>query len=652
VELELKHKLHNGITIKQISKLNIRDIQFSYSELYNDSIFLNNLNNLITRDFRDEAVLNLQYIKLITSTENSKIQVTNNIHSMLLNPNNNIFFSILGIICAISISSGIFTKKQFLQSTKYHYKGKPTYWIYYKYLYLYYLYKLTKVGFVAKTYLGTIFFVFHSTSAKFYKNKYKNNTKFKDSFNSALAYESKKMSADDYLAKWKNEVERIGFSFPLKNNFELAVLDSDYKELLETIDRVSEDNTNYFLYEQSLLNEKIGKLPKAKQLLSKYIKENNNYEQLKINLVEIEHDTLDKAYIPILKSLENSNNLLIKIQVVYWQEHIKMHNGLFSSNVPKYSKLLEDLNNINFNTLKESEQYYYRNILRRIYFDAFRSYYLAGYLDCSKNSQYHKLVTILSSENEKILRYNSREFEGYENKFIKAHYLHYDVAFEYYIFNKPLDECNIVFGIEMPENPSRYYLADIALEFYEKAKEKFLLSNDKTNKYIDLRIQELNIAKTTLNISDTHNNYQIIVQAKEHYEDYLNNYAKRNNFKEFEAYSYEYIAKCDYLLSSPYLENNHSQTRIDYIIEITNNLTKSKEIYSKLKNIYGEFRCKFLSCLLVSKNNDKILIQDLLIEAEKNNFLREKRVLYHIKDNHLSPFEWEKIVAFYPLVLQ
>jgi energy-coupling factor transporter ATP-binding protein EcfA2 len=651
VSLDFKNNITDAV-IKNIEPLQLSNIEESESQLYAKSEFLKNLDEFLVSDkYKNNAILNLNYIRSFNQTENSSKKFISKVHQLLINKNHDEkLLKLLGVISAISISGGVFTKKDFLRAIKFDIKSNFLTWPYYLIMHNYYLRSFIKSGLIAEVRLNDKFYIFHEKAAKFYKDKYEECDSYAISFNNGLDYKFSLMSNKDYVSKFENEIEHIDFNTPLKSNFELAVLDSNYQNLLNNIERVSKSNE--LLYEKSLLNEKVGNLKDAQKLLNTCIKENPDIEQYQINLIETEHDSNNEKhdkYLSSLEKLKNSENKIIKIQAEYWKEHIKMHKGIFSSNYKIYGKLIKNLKD-NEDILLEVSPYYYRHILRRIYFDAYRSFYLEGSLDYDK---YEALSNTLKFS-EKHLKKNGNEFYAYQNKFVYAHYIHYDVLFECGIFDtmpKKYNEKLRIFKNDCQCNTK--YLINKALEFYQISNDKFSVSNDKTIKYVELRIKELELAKIISNPNeDDLNNLSSI---KNHYNNYLNNYAKKSGFIEFEAYSYEYLAKCYYA----YGFLSYQKSKDDYTNNIKVNLLKAEGIYKKLNNQYGEFRCRFLFMLMIIKNNfnsSSINVEysqeNLLKLAIDKNYLREVRLLKYILSNEISPQDWNKFIAFYPLVLQ
>ena len=123
--------------------------------------------------------------------------------------------------------------------------------------------------------------------------------------------------------------------------------------------------------EMGILCDRCGKLQEARRLFSLYMDAEKSADAF-YRLVQIDHKTIDK-YPEINSSALDSSNAYIKNLSNYWQIHINMHRGIF-----QFQRLFElacELQNC-ADTLVRDNPYDGLHLIRRVYFDLFRLYYL------------------------------------------------------------------------------------------------------------------------------------------------------------------------------------------------------------------------------------------------------------------------------------
>jgi len=485
------------------------------------------------------------------------------------------------------------------------------------------------------------YYSFHALRARVIKNTI-SDIKDKELFDTFLS----KLSINNFdkgifLKAWLYHIEKFDDSLLNYRYFFTAMIkEPNFQFMLESINNANSD-TNH--YEKALLYEKTGKFERAREEIQNAIKKEPNNQQILIDQIEISHEDLN-ANISNLEILKNSTDIFIRLQAQYWDQHILMHRGSFENNVEVYLHILNEL--INHTNIAEQDPYHYYHLLRRTYFDAFRSYYLSAV----HNEEI--LKTLYDHEAKSVIKTQHPEADAFINKFIFGHYLHYEILYKKeFIKNYHLSETEQqIFKIkdqDLVEYKDINNIITLAIAYYEKSIGDFKKFNDKTYNYINLRIYELYLYKIVANIIiDTQEKLQIVYKAIDYYENYKNEYAQRTGYQEFIAYSYVFLAKCYYILS--YIMEDGAEPHQNAI----DMLDISIDVYRKeTNNEYGHFRSKILRSLITHDYTDTDLLKNDIEIAEQKNYRRESEILKKYSDNR-PPVSIYKIFGFYPIVLQ
>lgn len=162
-------------------------------------------------------------------------------------------------------------------------------------------------------------------------------------------------------------------------NFKNIYDDMDYLFSLEPERKV------HYYKELGIICDRMGKLALAR---SYYLKESVEINaELFYRLVQIDHSFYDKK-----TELNLTHpNIYLNILSEYWDIHMKMHTGVFDfENITKLAETCSQ----NFDELLSYDMYDGLHLMRRIYFDVYRIFYLRGILDYNTLIQIEKILVI------------------------------------------------------------------------------------------------------------------------------------------------------------------------------------------------------------------------------------------------------------------
>lgn len=406
----------------------------------------------------------------------------------------------------------------------------------------------------------------------------------------------------------------------------------NFKYLLEKLNEVLSINKKSklkFYKELGYLNEKVGNRELAIENLNLHIKNSTKSVDKELSyllLFEIEHHY--NQDINEIEKIADSNIPFLSLQAKYWLEHIQIEKGIFNYHelfeiVKKYLKI-DDKTGIN-----------YYHILRRMYSDLARVYYLSGEIDVKKFKSFKN-----SMENSGLNLHHT-EYEDFYNLLTKAHYMHYDIIFQLGFYGNFIHDCESEYG----KNPNVSEMLDKAIQAYNNCETNFKKYGDKAWITISIRKNELMLCTET----------QIIKILNE-----LNDLRKvfiSNNNDLHLAYINCVLCKAvflEYYINK--LELNPEKT----ILKCKKLLKESQKIYKEIDNVYGQYRIDLISIFLdfftdLPKGTDKAQkdFKDKLKKMLNKKYYREFEIIRYILD--MKSINTDLILRFfsyYPIILQ
>lgn len=516
--------------------------------------------------------------------------------------------------------------------------------------------ELTKIGFITNYPNSLEDFYFHERIAKFY---------FKVSI--------KKSENNDFYLELFQQLSRTSAS---SNN---SILDFLYCMMAQDITKAKMifghivTNVNFmnlyiemqFLFKQNVCNiknyykeigilcDRCGKLQEARRFYSLYLDTEQNADAF-YKLVQIDHKSINKY--PEIKMLAlNSTDLYIKSLSNYWEIHINMHHGIFE--FEKLFNLACDLQE-KIETIIAEYPYDGLHLIRRLYFDLFRLYFLEGIF------QPERLKIFVGSNSKifRILKSKLEEFEAYYIKFAVGLMLGQDVLFSLAFEKKGLDLKRYHFlfenRLEIEHSKSFDYkaIAAEAICIYLKAIEMFEKMGDKTAIFVEYHMYNIKL----LLIEDGD-----FSECERFYEDYMA-FATRENILEYQAYAETYKLKMSLIqLSSPAVIKSYG---IDQYDELKNTIRQKLELAQKYEelansdsgNQYALLRLNLYSALFsflikeISLQKFEKEIKNIKRMAQERKYNRELKIINYIeKYNYkLSSENIRIIFCFYPIVPQ
>lgn len=415
--------------------------------------------------------------------------------------------------------------------------------------------------------------------------------------------------------------------------FAKAFNSGNYKFLLEELNKlmcVFNKSDETFCKELGYLNEKNGYRNLAIDYLRKYIsqsKDINEISQTRLLLFEIEHHY--NQNVSEIKKITKFKDPFLSLQAEYWLEHIKIEKGEFN-----YNRLLDIINK--YNNIREYEdKLNYFHILRRMYSDLARTYYLIGEINKNIFSDFKYKM------DNSCLRNNHVEFDEFFKLLTKAHYIHYDLIFQLGFYGRFKHDCDDEFG----SNPNLEDITHQAIKEYSECENNFKNHGDKAWITIQIRKDELKLSLAIQYI-------KIINELNTLREEFNNN----NNEL--------HLAFINCILCKAYF--------LDYYINFnefadTNTLTQCRDllqeanyIYIKFGNDFGQYRIKFISTFFDYyediQNDLNSAIDNLkenLKKLKNKNYTREYEIINSILNSpNVGTDLIAKFFKFYPIILQ
>ncbi|ERK46792.1 hypothetical protein [Faecalitalea cylindroides] len=429
--------------------------------------------------------------------------------------------------------------------------------------------------------------------------------------------------------------------------FNTIAINVNFKELLKKLELLicfRSNIQNEYCKELGILCDRTGRLNKAKKLYLRCDINSNN--DIFYRLLQIDHSYIKKK--KDFKIEFTSTYLCILDE--YWTIHMDMHQGIFQLKkmeelVNKTSKQIEDL--ISYNLYDAC------HLMRRIYFDYFRIYYLSG------NSEYNSLISVCDDMMplKYFLKNNLSEFENYYQKFAIGLFLGYCILYDIVFRKKYMQDSvfdNILFPYFSDKNVNSFYDTDDVINFSTEILLNVCnnLYNIADKTYIFVKYHMFSI-KLGLDKIKSYNEYEAFVEE-------YSNFATNEKVIEYKIYAILLRIKInlvklfdpqnivdDSFEKNEALEENIKKDFIqikDRLIEMTYN------------NKYEIFRVELLESLFqyFIQKLKQIDIKALIETAETNGYKRELVILQYIseRNNSLSFNDLRKIFKFYPLVTQ
>lgn len=425
-----------------------------------------------------------------------------------------------------------------------------------------------------------------------------------------------------------------------------------YEEIIFLFQHNICDITCYYR-EIGVLCDRCGKLYKARKYYSLYLDKSKSVDAF-YKLVQIDHKVIYK-YPEIKLSALKSSDLYIKILSNYWEIHVNLHNGIF-----EFQKLLDLACEFEKKAEEIIEQYQYDgfHLMRRLYFDVFRLYYLEGIFKPEKL----KTLTNKNSKMFRILKNKIDEFEAYYIKFAIGMMLGQDVLFSLAFENKGLnfEEYSFLFTdylkIYHHQTCDVKVIAEETIRIYLQAIELFNKIGDKTAMFVKYHMYNIKL----LLVED--GNFS---ECERFYEDYMI-FSTKENILEYKAYAETFKLKMSLIqLCSPAIIDSYGNDQYD---ELINTIREKLELIKKYEelvnqkrgNNYALIRLRLYSILfslfikeITTKEFEK-QVQKLKEQVVAGKYNRELKIIHYIqKSNYkLSPESIRVIFCYYPIVPQ
>lgn len=516
--------------------------------------------------------------------------------------------------------------------------------------------ELTKIGFLTNYPNSVNDFYFHEKIAKFYFKITIRQPKYNEIYLKTfekLSHEFISADKSVFTFLYCMLAQKVSKA---KNIFGKVVTNSNFINLHDEMTFLFNqkicDISDYYK-EMGILCDRCGKLYDARRFYSLYLDAEKNPDAF-YKLVQINHKIIDKY--PYIKAAAlNSSDIYINGSANYWEIHINMHHGIFQFQA-LFNLAIRFEENADY--IINAYPYDGIHLLRRLYFDVFRLYYLEGIFK-------PELLKQLVSSNSKIYRILKNaleEFEAYYIKFAIGLMLGQDILFSLAFENKGLNlsEYSFLFKDYINLDHSRTYdykaIANETIRIYSKAIELFEKMGDKTAIFVKYHMY--NIKMLLIDDGD-------FTECERFYEDYMV-FAVRENILEYQAYAETFKLKMTLIqLCSPAIITTYGNDQYEELKNVVRQKLELVQKYEELAtpgfgNQYASLRLKIYSALFsyftkeISTSSFRNEIEVIKTIAQSRKYNRELKIIKYIEKYSfkLSPESIRIIVSFYPIVPQ
>jgi len=514
--------------------------------------------------------------------------------------------------------------------------------------------KLLDIGFLVNyPHSSHNYYYFHEALAKFYFEKNYVRPFYKSQY---LKYFKRLL---EYYSASHNMVLTYLYSV-LQNEpsdcselFDQIVVNANFINLYHELDFLlcqDEEKRPEHYRELGILCDRIGELKEAKEYYMKYFKKTESPDAF-YKLVQIDHDYLAK-YPHIEKKAKESPDYYYRFLAKYWEMHVKMHDGVFD---------FQGFRDIVLKSQAQCEQILYKHpydgihLLRRLYFDCFRIYYLNGNLNPSELE-----FIINNSRLKQKLAAELDEFDAYYIKFALGQFLAQDILFALAFLEKGI--ARNVYDAFLANNTSLAYedtynaeaIIKEAIVQYKKSIEKFKRIGDKTAIFVRYHLYNVKICLVK---DDNFSEYE------QFYEEYMG-FATRENDIEYQSYAELFKLKLLLVkISSPAIICN-APNYDDLIIQTKKKIAITRKYQelcnTKNGNSYAEFRLNLYETLFnfLIQNIKCAKFKERILSLRKTaillNYRREQYIINYIEKYKFNPNREQIriIVTYYPIVTQ
>lgn len=467
--------------------------------------------------------------------------------------------------------------------------------------------------------------------SQFFLLKYREKT----IYNKIILFLGNKYFLGNDAEKWLIYCENIAISNNINLNlkselFCKAFNTGNYRFLLDSLQKIVSLNKNsecFFTKELGYLHEKVGNRLEAITYLKIFINSTDNqYEKYEAYLLlfEIEHHHNNNTN--KISEIAQSKNEFLNLQAKYWLEHINIEKGIFD-----YNKLFCIINQ--YSSLAKKDNINYYHILRRMYSDLAREYYLIGYIN------YSKFKIFKDKMNASTLCDHHMEYADFYKLLTKAHYIHYDIIFQIGFYNNLIHDCDDKYG----QNPNLSDLLKIAIDEYDKCEKNFKAYGDKAWISIAIRKYELMLCTDIQSI-------KVISHLKDIKDIFISNDNKLHL-----AYIDCVLCKAEFL---NYYLNHLDLDEKKTINKCRKLLEESRKIYDEFGNAYGIYRIKFLQTFIdffvsISKQETLERFKKDIKILKNRKYNREFEMIEYILDmKNINTDLIRRFFMFYPIILQ
>ena len=515
---------------------------------------------------------------------------------------------------------------------------------------------LTKIGFLTNYPNSFNDYYFHEQLAKAYFKVSIKNLNYRDIYIQIFQNLSKEFKEQNNSVLIFLYYMLAQDSFRAQKIYENAVINANFlnlfNEMMFLFDNSVCDISEYYK-EIGILCDRCGKLQEARKFYSFYLDKEKSADAF-YKLVQIDHKIIDK-YPEIKKTSLNNSDFYIKSLSNYWEIHVNIHRGEF-----EFEKLINLAYEVQNNVEKILENHLYDGIhlMRRLYFDIFRLYFLEGIFQPEKL----RIFTDRNSRMYEILNYQLEEFEAYYIKFAIGLMLGQDVLFCLAFENKglELEEYKFLFKDYLNIEHSQTYdfkaIANETIRIYTQAIELLDKIGDKTAIFVKYHMYNIKLLLVE------NGDYS---ECERFYQDYMT-FATKENILEYQAYAETFKLKMSLIqLCSPAIIVSYGNDQYDELKNIVQQklelAKKYEELASpKIKNSYAQLRLNLYSTLfslLIHKmpvNDFKKKIKNMKKIAQSMKYNRELKLIKYIEkyDYELSMESVKNIFLYYPIVPQ
>lgn len=544
--------------------------------------------------------------------------------------------SFLGVIAALSMHRGFFSRSQFGRAARLVADGSA-WWsrLASRHRLGTMLRRMRRMGLIPWVRAGHGGYVFHEAVAELVIERLIHDRSFAETFG---AVGSDRLHNDVHAGPdvgWMIAVE-LGADVELEARFDPAMLSGAFVSMARTLERAAKrrEIPSHVRLQLGLLYDRTGEFARAREVIDQDgpadTADPRAAEHL-IARIEASHDDEARA---ASATLEQSEAPLVAAAGRYWDLHMAAHAGRFASN--ELSDLCEQMR-----PLVSPSDRFAVFALARVHFDHMRHLYLSG------RATAETIAAAADSEAGNTLRATLPTFKAMSLLYTQAHLCAHVVLPRMALEHGPPTRREAeLLGVDASSLGSVDAVAALALELYERARDEFWQYGDREARYLDGDVVNAEMMVAAPEMFDS-------AESKLHsYEGFIreSGFADLASLPQVYFFRYHCLRYFDGLLE----RGESRRTPEEHLAEARRHLREAAALDDAAGNAYGRLRADLLGLFLDAAQQplSRAAAQDLQRRTEQSGYTGLSRALAVASSAQLTNVEVRALIRFTPVVHQ